>query len=280
MFGKRWDGKKTGRLLISTEQGFGDIIQFLRYIPLVIERCDTLLLHLPPSMVRITKQSFPQANIIVSDSVHDPVPAVFDHYCLIMSLAYLLDRTPSDQRLFADYDPPSPPYLFASSNSYGEVRRLPGLKVGLAWTGSKSHPDNRWRSLAFETLAPLFDLPVSFISLQFPCEIDLKPYPITVVHPTPTAFGGTLMIDWTETAALINALDLVICVDTAVAHMAGAINKPIWLLNRYNTDWRWMLKRSDTPWYPSMRIFRQPKMGDWSSVIATVRDELQKLVRN
>ena len=86
------------------------------------------------------------------------------------------------------------------------------------------------------------------------------------------------MIDWTETAALMNALDLVITVDTAVGHMAGALGKPVWLLNRYNTDWRWGLGRSDTIWYPSMRIFRQPRMSDWDSVIDSVRSELMKLI--
>ena len=82
------------------------------------------------------------------------------------------------------------------------------------------------------------------------------------------------MLDWTETAALIDTLDLVITVDTAVAHMAGALGKPVWLLNRYNTDWRWQLKRTDSKWYQSMRIFRQSKMGDWDSVIANVKNEL------
>src|SRR5882672_11984440 len=104
--------------------------------------------------------------------------------------------------------------------------------------------------------------------------MNLRPYPITVVHATKSSFDGNLLIDWTETAALIDALDLVISVDTAVAHMAGALGKPVWLLNRYNTDWRWLLNRSDSPWYSSMRIFRQPKMNDWDTVVAAVRHEL------
>jgi ADP-heptose:LPS heptosyltransferase len=101
-----------------------------------------------------------------------------------------------------------------------------------------------------------------------------------VVHPVKEMFEGKLQIDWSETAALLDALDMVIGVDTAVTHLAGAMNKPVWLLVRYNTDWRWGLKRTDSPWYPSMRLYRQPRMGlrQWDAVIDTVIDDLKRML--
>jgi len=266
LFDKRWDGRPTRHLLVATEQGYGDVLQFLRYIALASERCEQLSLVVPPSLRRLCRQSITQSNVVVSDEV----PEQFDHYCLIMSLGYLLDRIE---------DIPVAPYLVASNNKYGDVRRLTGLKVGLAWAGSKTHQDDRWRSIPFEKLLPLFDLPVHFVSLQFPSEVNLRPYSILAVHPPPESFDGKLLIDWTETAALIDALDLVIAVDTAVVHLAGAMGKPVWLLNRYNSDWRWLLNRIDSPWYPSMHIIRQPKMGDWDSVIAQVQNGLVGALR-
>ena len=264
MFGRRWDGQPTGHLVVATEQGYGDVIQFLRFLPLAAERCTKLTLHIPKSMRKIVSQSFQIPNMTLSSDF----PEEFDHYCLIMSLAHLLDATENI---------PSLPYLVAANNKYDEVRRLKGLKVGIAWEGSRTMPDDRWRSMPFAKMRELLDVPARFVSLQFPCNDSLKGVPLIDVHPTPTSYSGELMIDWTETAALINALDLVLSVDTAVAHMAGALGKPVWLMNRYNTDWRWGLGKSDTIWYPSMRIFRQAKMSDWDSVIEAVRPELTKL---
>jgi tetratricopeptide (TPR) repeat protein len=267
LFGRRWDGRPTGHLVVATEQGFGDVIQFLRYVPLAAARCERLSLLLPTSLRRIARQSFTASNVVVVDAM----PETFDHYCLIMSLAYLLDRTE---------DIPSPPYLVTSPGKFSDVRRIQKAKVGIKWAGSKGHQNDYWRSMPFEQLLPLFDLPVQFVSLQYPCEISLRPHPVLAVPLTPLAMEGRLQIDWSETAALIDALDLVISVDTAVLHLAGALGKPVWLLNRFNTDWRWRLDRPDTPWYPTMRIFRQPKMGDWASVITKVRHALLNCIDN
>lgn len=264
LFGRKWDGKPTGRLLIQTEQGYGDVINFLRYLPLAAQRCETLLVHLPEAVRKLVKQSFDIPNMEICADLPD-----FDHYCLLLSLPYLLDEI--------EAVPPCP-YLVASPDKYGDIRRLPGLKVGIAWEGSRTMPDNRWRSMPFETMKRLLDMPATFISLQVPCEENLRGLPIRSVHMTRINMSGNMLVDWTETAALIDSLDLVISVDTAVAHVAGALGKPIWLLNRYNTDWRWGLKRSDSVWYPSLRMFRQPRMGDWEPVIQEVRTELGLLV--
>ena len=265
-FGRRWDGRPTGHLVVATEQGYGDVIQFLRFLPMAAERCTKLTVHLPKSLRKIVSQSFQIPHMTISTDF----PEEFDHYCLIMSLAYLMDATETF---------PTAPYLVASNNKYDEVRRLDGLKVGISWEGSRTMPDDRWRTMPFAKVKELLqDIPARFVSLQFPCNENLKGVNLIEVHPTQTSYSGELMIDWTETAGLINALDLVISVDTSVAHMVGALGKPIWMMNRYNTDWRWGLERSDTLWYPSMRIFRLAKMGDWDSVIAAVRPELLKLI--
>lgn len=260
LFARRWDGKPTGHLVVATEQGYGDVIQFLRYLPLVAARCEKLTLHIPHSLRKLAKQSFNLPNMDIADEF----PEVFDHYCLIMSLPYLLD---------AIDDIPACPYLSASPHKYDEIRELPRVKIGLAWAGSKSLTEDRWRSISFEKMSRLLDLPAQFVSLQFPAE-NLSKYPIIDPQPVQTSFNGKMAIDWTETAGLIDTLDLVISVDTAVVHLAGAMGKPVWMLNRVNTDWRWGLNRSDSPWYPTLRIFRQSKLGDWDTVIETVREGL------
>jgi hypothetical protein len=174
------------------------------------------------------------------------------------------------------------PYLSAQPARAAAWRErlasLAGAKIGLVWAGNprphdlQSHLVDRRRSLDLSRLAPLAGTrDASFISLQ-------KGEPAAEARDPPS---GLKLADWTaelddfaETAALVAGLDLVISVDTSVAHLAGALGRPVWLLNRFDTCWRWMLEREDSPWYPSMRIFRQPRFGDWESAIARVAAEL------
>jgi hypothetical protein len=192
--------------------------------------------------------------------------------------------------------PCTAPYLAADSTRVAQWRerlrqaterddqdpssRLGPLKIGLVWAGGTrpeqrdSHRVDRIRSIFLSRLAPLATVPgVVFVSLQ-------KGPPAIQASTRPE---GMLLIDWTQdlqdfadTAALVEALDLVITVDTAVAHLAGALGKPVWLLNRFAPCWRWLLEREDSPWYPTMRIFRQPRPGDWDSVIRSATEELKK----
>jgi tetratricopeptide (TPR) repeat protein len=152
---------------------------------------------------------------------------------------------------------------------------LAGLRVGLCWAGGRSNLDRR-RSITLDALAPLGEVSgVQFISLQKgpPAAEAARPPRGTQLHD----FTEDLH-DFADTAALIENLDLVISVDTAVAHLAGALGEPVWLLNRFDTCWRWLQNRDDSPWYPSLRLFRQPTPGDWSSVISGVQDALQRVV--
>ncbi|HEY8873034.1 MAG TPA: glycosyltransferase family 9 protein, partial [Stellaceae bacterium] len=198
----------------------------------------------------------------------------FDLHCPLMSLPRVFGTT-------LDTIPAATPYLAADPARTADWRRrlagLDGLRVGLVWAGGQ-HPNatvNRHRSITLDTMAPLGDASgASFISLQ-------KGEPATQTKNAP---GGMALHDFTadlgdfdDTAALIEALDLVISVDTAIAHLTGALGKPIWLLNRFDTEWRWLVGRDDSPWYPHLRQFRQPAPGDWSNVIRAARDALRRL---
>jgi Flp pilus assembly protein TadD len=254
----RFDGRaRLGRVvMVFDEQGFGDAIQMARFIPLLATRVKPVLRVRPP-LVRLLRSLGGDPDVVASTG---PVP-FHDAHCPIMDLPGLLDIDLSNI-------PATVPYLSAPPDDarvWAErVATLPGCKVGIVWAGNPGYLADNTRSVPREMLTPLADVPgVSFVSLQKGAS---PPFP---------------MADWTgdlddlaSAAALIGALDLVIAVDTMAAHLAGALGRPVWLLNRFDTDWRWMLHRDDSPWYPTMRIIRQPTPGDWTSVIATVRDRL------
>ena len=196
----------------------------------------------------------------------------FDLHCPLLSL-------PRAFRTILDTIPAATPYLAADSalaaDWQSRLSRLDGLRVGLVWAGGQRLPVDRRRSITLDTMAPLGEASgVNFISLQ-------KGEPAAQIASAPRGLAlhdfTTDLHDFADTAALVEGLDLVISVDTAVAHLAGALDKPVWLLNRFDTDWRWLLNRDDSPWYPTLRQFRQPAFGDWSSVICAVRDALQRL---
>jgi ADP-heptose:LPS heptosyltransferase len=203
--------------------------------------------------------------------VNDRLPQ-FDVHCAIMGLPRVLGTT-------LETIPADIPYLFADPQlSEKWNQRLPAdgrLKIGISWAGRPTHPDDRKRSIPLMMFAPLAAIPnARFISLQ-------KGEAATEINKTPPGFA---IEDWTDelhdfadTAALIANLDLVITADTAVAHLAGAMGKPVWVLLPFFPDWRWMMNRQDSPWYPTMKLFRQPGLGDWPDVMGRVVGELRKL---
>jgi len=276
----RWDGERLdGRvLLLHAEQGFGDTLQFCRYAPLAVARAGgRVVLEVPRALARLMT-TLPGVDQVVAEG--DPLPN-FDVYCPLLSLPYTFGTT-------LDTIPGTSPYLGAEAVPAAQWRSrlatLPGLRVGLVWAGNprRSQPtataiDMR-RSVTLQHLAPLASTQgVSFVSLQ-------KGAGAAQAFAAP---AGMLLHDWThelgdfaDTASLIEGLDLVIGVDTAVIHLAGALGKPTWMLNRFDTCWRWLLGRDDSPWYPSLRQFRQPKPADWGSVLAEVRGALDALVHS
>jgi tetratricopeptide (TPR) repeat protein len=266
-----WDGEAIGKraiLLVSADAGHGDTLQFCRYVPQIAASAGTTILSVQPALMRLLSR-LPGVSEIVTEGGR---PSSFDLWCPLMSLPYAAGTT-------LETIPATTPYLTADPADVVHWReRLAGFagpRVGLCWAGGRSNLDRR-RSITLDTLAPLGAVSgVQFISLQ-------KGPPATQVARPP---HGMELYDFTEelddfadTAALIDNLDLVISVDTAVAHLAGALGKPVWLLNRFDTDWRWLQNRDDSPWYPSLRLFRQPTHGDWPSVISRVQGALQRLL--
>jgi Flp pilus assembly protein TadD len=275
----QWTGEQPieGRtLLLHAEQGLGDTLQFCRYAPLVAARGAHVVLELQPQLVRLLSR-LPGIESVVTKG--DPLPP-FDLHCPLMSLPMAFGTTPETI--------PTPyPYLAAEHAAMSMWRQrlasLPGCRVGLVWAGSSrtwlphAAAIDRRRSMRLAHMAPLADIPgCSFVSLQLgrPAAQLASPPRGLVVHE----FADDLH-DFAETAALVANLDLVISVDTAVAHLAAALGRPVWLLNRFDTCWRWLLDRDDSPWYLSLRQFRQASSGDWLDVMCRTRDALEAFVQ-
>jgi Flp pilus assembly protein TadD len=269
------DGDVSGKtILLWSEQGQGDTIQFGRYAPLLVERGARVILLVKPSLLSLMKTLAGPVEVLAAG---EELPA-YDLQCPLMSLPHAFRTT-------LDTIPNRVPYLAPDAAKAARwmqrLLALPGRRVGLVWFGgsplgmSAINNGDPQRSIPFSLMAPLAGVAgVSFVSLQLGT-------PALGTAPTPT---GLKLHDWTaeiqdfsDTAALVDGLDLVISVDTSTAHLAGALGKPIWLMNRFDTCWRWMLDRDDSPWYPTLRQFRQPRPGDWGAVIAAIRGALAAL---
>jgi tetratricopeptide (TPR) repeat protein len=256
----RWHGETDGTILLHAEQGLGDTIQFCRYAPLVADCGLKVVLEVQPPLVRLLRRLDSRITVLPRGAT---LPR-FDFQCPLMSLPLVLGP-----RLI-----PTPEgYLRVDPDRVARwrarLRNLPGRKVGLVWAGSLRHHAqearavDRRRSLALRRLAPLAHVSnITFISLQ-------KGEAATQAPPPGLKLADFTdeLADFEDTAPLIAALDLVISVDTAIVHLAGALDIPIWVLNRFDTCWRWQLGRTDSPWYRSVTLFRQPALGDWDSTI-------------
>ncbi len=263
----QWRGEDIvgAKILVHAEQGVGDAIQFLRYIPMLIERGASIVLEVHPELRRLALTLDGVAQTI---SRGGPLPDS-DWHCPLMSLplAFATVRETIPSRV---------PYLYPTSEHVGWLEQSPGksLRVGLVWAGNPDNQVDRKRSIALSAFAPLFQIEgVSIYSLQRgPAseEIPSSHLPFTAVIPQEG--------DFAVTAAAIVHLDLIVAVDTAVAHLAGALAKPVWILLPRVADWRWLTDRSDSPWYPSARLFRQRSAGQWDEVIVEICEELSHLL--
>jgi hypothetical protein len=268
----RWTGQALNgeTVLLYAEQGFGDTLQFCRYAPMVAAAGGRVVLVVPKALRWLMTTLDGVAEVLCEED--NLVPA-FDYHCPLLSLPAAFGTT-------MQTIPAPPSYLRADPSLWADfLAACPGLKVGLVWAGKSrtAQPHaaaiDKRRSMHLADMAPLLSVPgCSFVSLQLgPPASQLQALPEGVqLHDV-----ASRLTDWTDTADLIAGLDLVIAVDTAVVHLAGALGKPVWMLNRFDSCWRWLLHRDDTPWYPSMRQFRQTSRGDWDGVIGRVRDALE-----
>lgn len=257
------DGKT---ILLHTEQGLGDTIQFCRYASLAADRGAKVVLVVQPTL-RSLIESVPGAMLVLAEG--DPLPA-FDLHCPLPSL-------PLAFRTTLDSIPARVPYLAADERriEFWRTRLGPkkSLRVGLVWAGHPEHKRDRDRTLPLSDLALVAGAGCAFCSLQKDIRDSDKDAfeSIGVIRQ----FGDELT-DFSDTAALASLMDLIISVDTSVAHLAGAMGKPVWILLPHTADWRWLLDREESPWYPTARLFRQPGFGDWNSVIRRVAGELAR----
>ncbi|MBG7618271.1 glycosyltransferase family protein [Herbaspirillum sp. AP02] len=250
------------RVLLWAEQGQGDCLQFARYIPLVAQRAAQVTLCAPAALLAVLAPSLPGVDCV--SHAHEAPP--HDCHASLLSLPLLLELPDPGQG-------PQPPYLFADPGRIAQWQQqlafLDGAaprrpRIGLAWAGRQYATTHPSRDVPLAALLPLFDLPADFISLQV--EIPLADQ---ALHPKVAGRLHNLpLTDWADTAALACALDLVISVDTAVIHLAGALGLPCFLPQRLEGEWRWGVQGESSPWYPSIRLFRQQERGQWAPVVA------------
>lgn len=264
-----WDGAALdGRtILLYAEQGYGDTIQFARYVPMVAARGGRVLLECKAEMRALLQHLPGVAEFVVKG---DDLPA-FDVQAPLASLPWLFGT-----RL--DTVPGEVPYLTTPAGPGPRIEAAPGIKarVGIAWGGSPTHKNDSNRSLSLTQFLGLVERPdLAFYSLQKGAR----------AKELATTGAGALirdldphMGDFADTARLVDALDLVITVDTSVAHLAGALARPVWILLPFAPDWRWMRDREDSPWYPTARLFRQERAGDWPGLFERVGRALDGLV--
>jgi tetratricopeptide (TPR) repeat protein len=280
--GKAWLGGEelnNKKILIYSEQGLGDVIQFFRYVKII-----------QAMGAKVTFQSYPELIPVLKEAQNDirfiekPDPGEdFDFNCALLSLPFALKTS-------IDSIPSEIPYIFPNrqlTDKWLEILKADKtrFKVGLVWSGGfrpnlpGTWPENGRRNIPLEKFKALKDVDVNFYSLQKgqPAEFELS-------ELVKSGWGGPKIINYTDkinsfsdTLAFIDCLDLIISVDTSTAHLASALGKPLWMLNRYDSCWRWLDGREDSPWYPSMKIYTQSKLGDWEDVLSKVLYDLNQL---
>lgn len=271
--GPLWLGREevAGKtVFLHWEQGLGDTLQFCRYAKLLTARGAKVVMSVQEPLYGLLGQLGSGVQVIHQDEV----PAAFDFHCPMMSLplafATTLHSIPSEDR-----------YLVADDSLRRQwSTRLPPAaraRIGLVWAGSKSHKNDRNRSMDLSALARLFDTDAHWISLQK--EVRDGDAAVLQQYPHFLRCGDDLR-DFSDTAAVIDLLDLVITVDTSVAHLAGAMGKPVWIMLPFNSDWRWLVDRDDSPWYPTVRLFRQHDPRSWDNVISGLEAALESFVRS
>jgi hypothetical protein len=247
----------------------GDVIQFVRYAPLVAARGAEVILAVPRAL-KALMATVPDVSLVVASG--DGMPE-FDLYCPLMSLPLIFGTE-------LETVPANVPYLRPYADRIAAWQlRLPDngrARVGVCWAGNPVFGNDRHRSIPLERFAALFGVPgIDFVSLQK----ELSPAHAALLDQHGILRLGEQFEDFADTAAVVAMLDLVVAVDTSVAHLAGAMGRVTALLLPFSPDWRWLLDREDSPWYPSMRLFRQTATGDWDAPLGRLRQELEQVAR-
>ena len=270
----RWHGERlAGRtVLLHAEQGLGDTLQFVRYVALVEKTGATVKLHVQPPLAPLIRESGFDRWLLKPDE-----SAACDVQCPLMSLPGYVPNASGEPFWGGAYLAADPQRV---ADWAPRIRSLAGYRIGIVWSGNPEHPHNRFRSVALRSFAPLARIPdVRLISLQKGAARDQLAelsgaFEVADLGPSFDEDGGAFL----DTAAVMQHLDLVIAVDTAVVHLAGGLGVPSWVLLQHSPDWRWKLSGSRTPWYPSLRLFRQPTVGDWPAVFSQMANVLQPIV--
>jgi tetratricopeptide (TPR) repeat protein len=262
-----WKGEEIAgkTLLVQSEQGYGDFIQFARYLPLLCGLGARVIVEAGKRLLPLLATLEGKYEFVAKGGM---MPA-FDLFCPAMSLARAFKTT-------LETIPAKLPYLFAAPGKRNEVLARLGEKtaprIGLVWSGNPRQPADRVRSVPLEKLARVLAQPFAFHALQK----EIRPEDEARMQAFKIANHQDEQNDFSDAAALVAAMDLVVTVDTVVAHLAGAMGKPVWILLPWMADWRWLLEREDSPWYPSARLFRQERAGDWDGVCGRVAAALRR----
>ena len=261
----QWRGQPiAGRsILLHWEQGLGDTLQMLRYVPLLVEKGARVTLLVQAPILPLCED----LKDICTLAPESDASGDFDYHCTLLSLPFAFDTS-------LESIPSRHPYLHSDPalRSAWEEKLAPrtGLRVGLVWSGSTDHLNDQKRSMSLQMLADGLPGHLQLVSLQK----EVRPADHAVLANSGIFHAGDSLETFADTAALVDCMDVVISVDTSVAHLAGALGKPLWVLLAYRPDWRWMLEREDSPWYPTARLFRQQQDGRWESVIERVAGQL------
>jgi len=269
-FGKPvWSGDRPLQgetILVHSEQGFGDALMACRYVPRVAALGARVVLEIRPELLRLMGGLDGVSMVIARGK---PIPQ-FDVHCPIMSL-------PRAFKTRLETIPTEIPYLEIPKENveFWRSKLANGrFKVGIAWAGNSSFKSDRDRSITLKNILPLCSVAdATFVSVQK----DLRDGDAEILNRNPHIYHlGDGLNDFLDTAAVMESLDLIISSDTSIVHLAGALGKPVWVLLSFNPDWRWLLERTDSPWYPTARLFRQTKAGDWNSIVKQARNELER----
>jgi Tfp pilus assembly protein PilF len=264
----RWQGEDLAgkTILLQSEQGFGDTLQFVRYAPMVKARGGHVMLRAPAPLLPVLRSVAGIDSFVETEN--EVKQSAFDVHLPLLSLPQIFG-TQIDTVPAMPYIEPDPELVARWRQRLGDHS---GVTVGLVWQGNRAHPNDHRRSMRLESLRTLLDCPgARFVSLQIgPGQDQLKEFEDRIIDPS-----GEIDTDsFADAAAIIANLDLVISIDSAIVHLAGAIGKPVWILLAMGNDWRWLKDRDDTPWYPQARLFRQGRSGDWAGVVRRLRTEL------